>query len=227
MTNKEKVELILKQDPDSYEFKLNFLKKYLIKCLQVVEDELNPDPYYGENNQTNFYSTLDELASVMNMLKSNITSDSFSDRHINYILTGLQTTHKSVKKLVEVQEDLAKINPWHSDKISLDFSISPSNITKNYNALDILLKYNTSKTSTTIYTILSITTIDSIKGSVYINNDFYKLLEDFDKEITQKHCEEYILDKLNIDVNKLKNIDFDSAAFHAEDILRYFVNKVE
>ena len=227
MTNKEKVELILKQDPDSYEFKLNFLKKYLIKCLQVVEDELNPDPYYGENNKTNFYFTLDELASVMNLLKSNIKSDSFSNQHINYILSGLQNTHKSIKKLVEVQEDFAKINPWHSDKISLDFNILPSNITKNYNSLDILLKYNTSKTSTTIYTILSITTIDSIKGSVYINDDFYKLLEDFDKEITQKHCEEYILDKLDIDVNKLKNIDFDSASFYAEDILRYFVNRVE
>jgi hypothetical protein len=227
MTNKEKVDLILKQDPDSYEFKLNFLKKYLIKCLQVVEDELNPDPYYGEDNKTNFYFTLDELASVMHMLKSNIKSDSLSNQHINYILTGLQNTHKSIKKLVEVQEDFAKINPWHSDKISLDFNISPSNITKNYNSLDILLKYNTSKTSTTIYTILSITTIDSIKGSVFINDDFYKLLEDFDKEITQKHCEEYILDKLNIDLNKLRNIDFDSASFYAEDILRYFVNRVE
>ena len=86
-----------------------------------------------------------------------------------------------------------------------------------------MLRTNNSETSTTTYHILSLTTGNGYTGSVYIHDDFYKNMEKFDKDINEPILTKYLENKLNLNINELKNIDIQVAALHVETILQYLI----
>ena len=66
MTNEEKVQHILEQNPQSREFKLKLLKSYLIQSITAIDDELNPNPYIDNDDKLDIHHLFRNVVAIMN-----------------------------------------------------------------------------------------------------------------------------------------------------------------
>ena len=223
MTNEEKVQHILEQNPQSREFKLQLLKSYLIQSITAIDDELNPNPYFDNEEKLDIHHLFRNVVAIMNTFEDVKLFD-INKQCVKYIIDQCQELHSSITELNNVKEELEKIQTWYLENHKLIFNLVPESRTNNYSSLEVMLRTKNSETSTTTYHILSLTTGNGYTSSVYIHDDFYKNMEKFDKDIDDPILTKYLENKLKLNVNELKNIDIQVAAQHVDTILRYLIS---
>ena len=222
MTNEEKVQHILEQNPQSREFKLNLLKTYLLQAISAIDSELNPNPYHDTENHLNIHYIFQNVIAMMNMFEE-VELTNVDMGHVKYVMNKCESVYSSITELNNIKEDLEKLQTWYLDDHKLIFNLVPEQITNNYSKLEVMLRTKNSETSTTTYDILSLTTGNGYQSSVYIHDDFYKNMEKFDKDINEPILTKYLENKLKLNVNELKNIDIQVAAQHVQTILLYLI----